>query len=110
MTDTIVASHILSFGKYKGKDINNILKEDECYCNWLLKHKESSNLNEEQIKILESKLNINDVYIGFGKYKNKTIEWIFNNDKKYIYYLKNNEYIKKNKTDIIESINKLESK
>jgi len=109
MTDLISPAHILTFGKYIGKDINTIIKCDESYCSWLLRHKESSKLNDEQIKILESNIREDECYIGFGKYKNRSIKWIFENDKKYIYYLKNNDYIKNNKQDILDSIKELEA-
>ena len=46
----------------------------------------------------------NEHYLTFGKYKNKSVSWIKENDLKYIDYLKKNEYVK---TKMVELHNAL---
>ena len=49
-----------------------------------------------------------EIYLHFGKYKNKSLTYIFDTDKKYIEYLKNNEYILTQCGQMIDHINNLE--
>jgi hypothetical protein len=99
---------ILKFGKFKSQKITDILDNQKAYCQWL--HTQplimDSNPKIKELLDLEFK-NKDDYYLTFGKYKNKSLDWIFNNDKFYIEYLKKNDYVSANLKELKERLNKL---
>ena len=62
---------ILTFGKYKGKDLDYVLEKDKQYIDWIKKN----NINQEIINELNKRHN--DMFIYF---KNKIIEHIKNKE------------------------------
>ena len=62
---------ILTFGKYKGKDLDYVLEKDNQYIEWIKKN----NINQEIINELNKRHN--DMFIYF---KNKIIEHIKNKE------------------------------
>ena len=97
---------IITFGKFRGQNIYTIIEDDPNYCLWVLKQKQILETYPEIKKILEDVfLNKDDIYLHFGKYKNKSLSFVKENDPKYLIYLKNNEYVVKNCSNIIEYIN-----
>lgn len=89
---------ILKFGKYKSRNINDILKEDIEYCRWMFTQPTITD-SVEIYEILNNRFrNDGNIYLKFGKYKNKSIDYILNEKKdlKYIHYLQNNIYFKNN--------------
>jgi hypothetical protein len=97
----------LTFGKFKNLTIENVFNENTSYCNWLYRQPMAEQY-PEIYKFLESKFkNKNDYYMTFGRYKNKPLSWILENDNKYILYLKGNEYVKNNLTDLYKIVNNL---
>jgi uncharacterized protein (DUF3820 family) len=89
-------SYILNFGKHKNKSIETIYNENPQYLQWLYSQP-TTKANKELYEILESKLkNKNDYYMSFGKYKNKGLSWIIQNDSNYIIWLRGNKYVKEN--------------
>lgn len=98
----------LEFGKYKNKTIQEVWDENKSYCQWLNSQPMIENYPEIK-KFLDDNLkNKNDYYMTFGKYKNKALSWIIENDKKYILYLKGNEYVKTKLTKLYDIVNKLD--
>jgi len=82
------------FGKYKHKSIEDVFKDDVQYCKWVFKQPMLKDTSPEIYDYLKEKLiNKNDYYMSFGKYRNKPLSWILQNDKKYIYWLKGNQYV-----------------
>lgn len=99
---------ILEFGKFKNRPIDKVYEENVSYCQWLYKQPMIKNY-EEVYNFLHNKFhNNNDYYMTFGKYKNKSISWIKENDSKYIYYLKSNEYVQTKLNDLANIVNRLE--
>lgn len=97
----------LNFGKYKNKVISQVWEENKSYCQWLYTQPMIKNY-PEIYKFLDDNLkNKKDYYMTFGKYKNKPLSWIIENDSKYILYLKGNDYVKENLTKLYEIVNKL---
>jgi uncharacterized protein (DUF3820 family) len=97
----------LTFGKYKNKEISQVWEENKSYCQWLYTQPMIKN-HPEIYKFLDDNLkNKKDYYMTFGKYKNKPLSWIIENDSKYILYLKGNDYVKENLTKLYEIVNKL---
>lgn len=83
----------IQFGKYKSKAIQYIIENDISYAKWMFEHP-TLVLDDYITKILSDTFQDKDEhYLTFGKYKNKSLSWIKANDKKYIYYLKKNEYV-----------------
>lgn len=102
-----MSTEIIDFGKYKNRMIGDIFVEDKAYCRWLYSSLMSQS-NEKLYKFLESKFkDKDDIYLTFGKYKNKSLTWISENDRKYILYLKGNEYVKNNLSSLYEAVNRL---
>jgi uncharacterized protein (DUF3820 family) len=87
------AWNIIQFGKYKLKEIEEISKMDPAYCVWCLNQPFLEKYDELK-KYLELKFKKDDIYMSFGKYKGKSLDWIKENDYKYIFYLKKNDYVK----------------
>lgn len=89
-------SYTLNFGKHKNKTIDELYETNPQYLQWLLSNPLTKS-NSELYNALKSKLiNPNDYYMTFGKYKNKPLSWILQNDSKYILWLRGNEYVKNN--------------
>lgn len=89
-------SYIITFGKHKNKSIDQIYEENPQYLQWLFS-RDTVKENQELYDNLKSKLiNKNDYYLNFGKYKNKPLSWILENDSKYIIWLRGNTYVKEN--------------
>lgn len=98
----------LEFGKYKNKNIEKVFEENVSYCQWLYKQPMIKNY-EEIYNFLHKKFhNDNDYYLTFGKYKNKPLSWIKENDAKYIYYLKSNEYVQTKLDDLAKLVNAIQ--
>lgn len=104
MSTLISSNEIITFGKYKSRNIKDIIIENPSYCQWLLER--PSYLNEDQIKLINASIKDDDIYMTFGKYKNKPLKWIFENDKKYIHFLMNNEYVKNKMSNLIDHLKK----
>ena len=86
---------IIQFGKYKGKNISEIISSDPKYCIWTLSKSFIDNYPEIK-KIIESNFKIDDIILWFGKHKNKSLTWIKENDNKYIQWLKQYDYVVNN--------------
>jgi hypothetical protein len=86
---------ILRFGKYKNTEISEIFDNDPQYCKWLYSQEILIGGLPEVKEFLFSKFNGTDMSytLNWGKFKGKTINWIFNNDKKYFEWLLANNYV-----------------
>ena len=86
------------FGKYKNKQVSDIIDSDPNYVNWVLHQPELETKNNELFsflikhdvkfdpdynKKLQEKSDRKKEFFGFGKYKNCNIEEVFNLDRKY---------------------------
>ena len=95
---------MINFGKYKSQTIEYIIENDINYAKWMFEHP-TLVLDDNITKILSDTFkDKNEHYLTFGKYKNKSVSWIKENDLKYIDYLKKNEYVK---TKMVELHNAL---
>jgi len=90
--------NIIEFGKkHKDQHIGYVWTIDPNYCVWLYNQPFIKYEHEEIYKFLESKiLNKNEIYIDFGKYKSKPLSYIIKKDVKYLFYLYNLNFVKKN--------------
>lgn len=105
MTSMIEDWKIITFGKFKSCSIDDLLREEVNYCKWMFEHLESINIHKNIEKLLENKFkDSNEIYLTFGKHKNKTLSWIRENDIKYIDYLKKNDYVKNKMTKLYEAL------
>jgi len=90
----------IQFGKYKSKTIEYIIENDINYAKWMFEHPKLV-LDEYITEILSDAFHDKDEhYLTFGKYKNKSLSWIKENDLKYIDYLQKNEYVKSKMVDL----------
>ena len=105
MTTMIEDWKIITFGKFKSCSIDDLLREEVPYCEWMYKHIKDINIHDNIVKLLENKFkDSNEIYLTFGKHKNKALSWIRENDNKYIDYLKKNEYVKTKMTKLYEAL------
>ena len=104
MTTLIEEWKIIDFGKYKSKSIDYILENDMNYAKWIFEHP-TLTVDDNVRKILENIFkDKDDHYLNFGKYKNKSLTWIKQNDKKYIDYLKKNDYVKNKMESLFKAL------
>lgn len=84
---------VLDFGKHKGKTLQEVISSDWGWIEWAADNSDRFYFDidaviEERKKTIK-KLLPDDV-ITFGKYKGQTIRYIFDNDKNYLRWLKEN--------------------
>jgi uncharacterized protein (DUF3820 family) len=104
MSDTLI-----TFGKYRDKEISDIYESDVGYAKWLYTQELILGSKPEIKEFLRSKFEGSDMsyVMRFGKYKNKTINWIKSNDPKYIDWLQKNEYVKSNCPKLMKDLAEL---
>jgi hypothetical protein len=81
----------ITFGKYKNQELEDIIKNDPGYCKWL---SNQPNVNDEIKEFINDNLDMKELMMRWGKYKNKTLNWI-----------KNNDFVKDKCKDILEALN-----
>lgn len=109
MAELIRDFEIIKFGKYKSKNIHEVMKDDIDYCQWVYRqpwissHPEIKELLENRFK------NDGNTYLSFGKYKNKSLDYILNEKKdyKYIKWLKDSDYVKENLKSLKKELDKI---
>lgn len=119
----IIEQHEFKFGKYKGRMVDDIIKTDYKYCEWLLNQPDFKKKNTKLFNHMISKNvkyieNYNEIkkkeyddyknkYFSFGKYKGKEIEEVFKNDRSYCEYIITLENVRKYHKQTVETIEKL---
>lgn len=99
---------IIQFGKYKGKNFLDLLENKPSYCKWIYTQPTIMEMYPKFKELLDLKFKDNNsYYMTFGKYKNKSLKYINENDKKYINYLKFNEYVINNLDELYTELMKL---
>lgn len=102
---------VMSFGRYKGKTISEVYKENPKYIFWLVKNDpyyridffaligvnpEDKNAQEKmaiEIQRVFPKITVDDI-ISFGKYKGQTYRAVYEKDPQYInWFLQNNRTV-----------------
>ena len=97
-------NEIIQFGKFKGKQIRDIIINEPNYSKWCLSQPFIESYPEIK-QILDNEFkDKNEHFLNFGKYRNKSLAWIRENDIKYIDYLKKNEYVKSKMEDLWNSL------
>ena len=86
----------LKFGKHRNKHICTVNKFDPSYIKWSIRQPRL--LTQYQRDFIKKKNIINeDEYIfSFGKHKNKSLDWVKENDKKYIDWLLAQPWVREN--------------
>ena len=84
----------LRFGKYRGRDIESVIKEDYAYITWLLTNHEAAK-NDEDLHytvqlLLKKETTIPGYRFSMGKYKGLLIEEIIQKDKGYLHWALDN--------------------
>ena len=89
--------YIIKFGKYKDSKIKDCNKG---YLKWLCSLPDFN--NQQIINYVNTLSDDDDLYIfKFGKYIGKDLEFVYNNDKVYLYYIIHQEWFKDK--DIVKS-------
>lgn len=93
-----------TFGKHKGSSFDEVFNKDTNYIKWVITQ---PYLKEEEVKYLQNliKTKTPEYLMPWGKYKNKTLSYIDNEDSWYLSWLKNNEIAKKN-NQLMEELKK----
>lgn len=97
----------LPFGKHKNKTIEEAFEIDPLYCQWLFKQPMAKTYPDIYDFLQKQFINKNDYYLSFGRYKNRPLSYVIQTDPQYLNYLKNNEYVQKNITELAQIINHL---
>lgn len=104
----------INFGKYKEHNytFKELFEKDINYCRWLIKQPFIKANNDLRFELEELLKNINEdeascMQMTWGKYKNKSLEWIQKTDPSYIEWLKKNQFVKENCKRLFEELNKL---
>lgn len=79
--EEMLRSYVLPFGKYKGQQLKDV---DRNYLKYLCSLPDFNNdFVIEYVKTIEDE----PYKFRFGKYKNKTLDFVWNKDKPYLYYI-----------------------
>ncbi|GMF13915.1 unnamed protein product [Phytophthora lilii] len=99
-------SYELTFGKYKGKPIEEVYASDSGYCRWVF-NQPSPNISEEIKLFLHSKFlnNDNSYMMTWGKYRGKTLKQISRMDPGYIDYLRKSEFVIEKCPKLLKELN-----
>lgn len=100
---------ILRFGKYRSREIADIYETDPQYCRWLL-HQDILTEGYPDIRLfLDGKFKDDDksFLMTWGRYKNKTIQFIKDNDVDYFNWLLNNTFVKSNCGKLLQELLKI---
>ncbi|TYZ65582.1 hypothetical protein PybrP1_000620, partial [[Pythium] brassicae (nom. inval.)] len=89
---------MISFGKYKGKTIETVFSSDLNYCKWLFTNEKLLERNPDIKTYLNDKMKdvCFDYTMTWGKHKNKTIQWVYDNDRSYFDWLNDSDYVIQN--------------
>ena len=95
---------ILDFGKHKGKSLAEVIKIDYIWVEWAIDNSDHffcdiDAVEEERMKYIKV-LQPEDI-ISFGKYQGKTVRYVFENDRDYLFWLD------RNSKDILIAFDKL---
>jgi uncharacterized protein (DUF3820 family) len=95
MSEPLSLEDILTFGKYKGETLNDIIKTQPQYVSWLLSNAEWFTINGEATALLKKTpqgykpLGLHGI-VRFGKYKGMLLEDVIKGDPNYIKFLLDN--------------------
>lgn len=97
---------ILTFGKHKDEEIENVFADDSRYCRWLYTQPILMGKFPEIHEFLDSKFKNTDLSypLTFGKYKGLPINWIYNHDRKYFDWMAGNKFVSDNCPKLKEAI------
>lgn len=94
---------ILNFGKYKDRNIDDIVKEDPNYFKFLMME-DWFRINYKDIhERLQELITDTSIYMPWGKYKFMSLESIVKKDAPYINWLVKNEYVQTQCKDILKA-------
>jgi uncharacterized protein (DUF3820 family) len=96
----------LTFGKYKGKPIEEVDTSDPGYCRWVF-NQPSLNITEEIKIFLHSKFlsDDNSYMMTWGKYKGKTLKQISRTDANYIDWLRKSQFVIEKCPKLLQELN-----
>lgn len=100
---------VLTFGKYRNKNIKEIAEIDPNYAKWVMGKSVLTSVSDEIKKYLEDKFKNSDgtYEMRWGKHKNKSIKWIYDNDRTYFNYLVTNEFVNTKCPALLKGMNDL---
>ena len=112
MADTGNRDTILSFGKYRGSQIQEVFETDPSYCRWLKTQMILIGDDPSIRSFLDEKFKNTDqsFVMTFGKHKNKTVQWIKDNDRGYFDWLCANEFVNTKCKRLRAALSELEQK
>tara|TARA_R110002096_G_scaffold124437_1_gene269136 strand:+ start:508 stop:882 length:375 start_codon:yes stop_codon:yes gene_type:complete len=111
-----------SFGRYKGKQVSDIVDSDPSYCTWVLHQPDQEEKNNDLFNFLiQHGVEYDDDYnkkkqqsedkkkthFGFGKYKNLPIEDVFTDDRQYCEHVIKLVNVVKYQSKTVKTINDL---
>lgn len=112
-----------NFGKYKGERVDDIIKTDYKYCEWILNQPDFKKKNSKLFNYMCSKnvqyienynekkkkeyVDYKSKYFSFGKYKGTEIEEVFKMDRSYCEYIITLANVKKYHDQTVETIESL---
>lgn len=102
-------STILNFGKYRGKEIEEVYNIDVQYCKWLYCQGYLIDECPGIKKFLHDELEGTDLtyVMTWGRFKGKTLAWIQTKNPAYLEWLLKNEFVNSNCPKLKEELKKL---
>jgi uncharacterized protein (DUF3820 family) len=109
--DTIIVASptVLQFGKYRGLDISDVFENDQNYARWLYPQEILIGEYPEIKSFLRVKFGSTDLsyVMNWGRHKNKSIKYIFDNDRGYFDWLTKSSYVRDNCSKLHSELVKL---
>jgi hypothetical protein len=87
---------LINFGKHKGKTVEQVYATDRNYLIWLSDKETILRTRPEIKEFIELKFgsNVDKSYIlNWGRYRNKSAKFIFENDKPYFEWLLSSDFV-----------------
>lgn len=100
------APNMLTFGRHKGKTIEEVFDSDPNYCRWLLNQEVLTHKSEAIQAFLKTKFvrGAGSPIMTWGKYKNKSLDWIKTSDRPYLEWLRRNEFVIEKCPKLLEGV------
>ena len=90
----------ITFGKYKGQEADDVIKNHPSWCSWFINQKKTQ--FPELMEYIEHRINKDDVYMCCGKYKDLTVNQVLERFPKYAEWVVQQKWWNEKKSNIVQ--------